>query len=92
VPGAGTGIELQTIACVVLGGTRVTGGWGGVGRTLLGVATLSLLDIGLQFISRLYVPWSDTPWQLNSNIRLLLVGMLVIALAIWNERSTTRRT
>ena len=29
VPGAGAGIELQTIACVVVGGTRVTGGLGG---------------------------------------------------------------
>jgi ribose/xylose/arabinose/galactoside ABC-type transport system permease subunit len=46
VPGAGAGIELVTIACVVVGGTRITGGAGGVGRTLLGVATLSLLDIG----------------------------------------------
>ncbi|MEX0675544.1 MAG: ABC transporter permease [Pirellulales bacterium] len=92
VPGAGAGIELQTIACVVVGGTRVTGGSGGLGRTLLGVTTLSLLDIGLQFISRkVYVPWSDTPFSINANIRLLLVGMLVIAVAIWNERSTARR-
>jgi rhamnose transport system permease protein len=88
VPGAGTGIELQTIACVVVGGTRVTGGSGGLGRTLLGVAIMSLLDIGLQFVSRkVYVPWSDVPWQLGANARLLLVGSLVIGLAIWNERS-----
>lgn len=93
VPGAGAGIELQTIACVVVGGTRVTGGAGGLGRTFLGVATLSLLDIGLQFISRkLYLPWSDTPWQFNANARMLLVGVLVIGLAIWNERSSSDRT
>lgn len=90
VPNAGAGIELQTIACVVLGGTRVTGGSGGLGRTLLGVAIMSLLDIGLQFISRkIYVPWSDVPWQLNANTRLLLVGMLVIGVAIWNERTSS---
>lgn len=91
VPGAGAGIELTTIACVVVGGTRVTGGAGGVGRTLLGVATLSLLDIGLQFVSRkIQVPWSDVPWQIGADTRLLLVGMLVIAVAIWNERATAR--
>jgi ribose/xylose/arabinose/galactoside ABC-type transport system permease subunit len=90
VPGAAAGIELQTIACVVVGGTRVTGGAGGLGRTFLGVATLSLLDIGLQFLSRkLYLPWSDTPWQFNANARMLLVGVLVIGLAIWNERSSS---
>jgi rhamnose transport system permease protein len=88
VPGAGAGIELQTIACVVLGGTRVTGGLGGLVRTLLGVAALSLFDIALQFVSaRLYVPWSDTPWQINANARLVLLGLLVIVVAIWNERA-----
>jgi rhamnose transport system permease protein len=92
VPNAGAGIELQTIACVVLGGTRVTGGLGGLGRTLLGVAIMSLLDIGLQFISRkIYVPWSDVPWQFSTNARLLLVGMLVIGVAIWNERAAASR-
>jgi rhamnose transport system permease protein len=88
VPGAGTGIELQTIACVVLGGTRVTGGSGGLVRTLSGVAALSLFDIALQFVSaRFYVPWSDTPWQINANVRLVLLGLLVIVVAIWNERA-----
>lgn len=92
VPGAGAGIELQTIACVVVGGTRVTGGVGGMGRTLLGVATLSLLDVALQFVSaRVYLPWSDVPWQINANARLILIGLLVIVVAIWNERATPHR-
>jgi ribose/xylose/arabinose/galactoside ABC-type transport system permease subunit len=91
VPTAGAGIELETIACVVVGGTRVTGGWGGVGRTLLGVITLSLLDIGLQFVSRrIEVPWSDVPWQFSAHSRLLLLGLLIVALAIWNERLSAR--
>lgn len=92
VPNAGAGIELQTIACVVLGGTRVTGGQGGLGRTLLGVSIMSLLDIGLQFVSRkVYLPWSDLPWQINANVRLLLIGVLVIGVAIWNERAAAAR-
>jgi rhamnose transport system permease protein len=91
VPNAGAGIELQVIACVVLGGTRVTGGHGGLGRTLLGVAILSLLDIGLQFVSgEVRVPWTDLAWQFSANARLLLVGLLVIVVAVWNERAAAR--
>ena len=49
---------------------------------------MSLLDIGLQFVSRkIYLPWSDEPWQFSANARLLLVGVLVIGVAIWNERT-----
>ncbi len=63
-----------------------------MGRTLLGVAILSLLDIGLQFVSRkIYLPWSDEPWQLSANARLLLVGALVIGVAVWNERAASRK-
>jgi rhamnose transport system permease protein len=92
VPNAGAGIELQTIACVVVGGTRVTGGSGGLGRTLLGLTIMSLLDIGLQFVShKIYLPWSDAPWQLSANARLILIGSLVIGVAIWNERLSSRR-
>jgi rhamnose transport system permease protein len=80
VPTPPVDIELQTIACVVLGGTRVTGGYGGLGRTLLGVAILSLLDIGLQFSS------------LSGDVRPMLLGALVIGMAIWNQHwSVTRR-
>jgi rhamnose transport system permease protein len=92
VPNAGAGIELQVIACVVLGGTRVTGGHGGLGRTLAGVAILSLLDIGLQFMSgEVRVPWTGLAWQFSANARLLLVGLLVIVVAVWNERATALR-
>lgn len=92
VPTAGAGIELQVVACVVLGGTRVNGGRGGLGRTLLGVAVLSLLDIGLQFVSgELHIPWTQVVWQFSANARLLLVGMMVIGVAVWNERTAAAR-
>lgn len=88
IPNAGTGLELQVIACVVIGGTSVTGGYGGVGRTLLGVTALANLDLGLQlFASNAFsVPWSDEPWRLSADGRLIAIGLLVIALAVWNER------
>jgi ribose/xylose/arabinose/galactoside ABC-type transport system permease subunit len=42
-PVAGTGWELDAIAAVVVGGTLLTGGAGGVGSTVIGVLLLGLL-------------------------------------------------
>lgn len=43
-PEAGTTYELTAIAMVVMGGTSLSGGRGGVGLTLLGVLTIGYLD------------------------------------------------
>lgn len=93
IPDAGKNLELAAIACVVVGGTRVTGGVGGVGRTLLGVAIMSNLEIGLQMIGtrKFHLPFVAEPWQFTSNGRLIVIGALVIALAVWNERVAARR-
>ncbi|MFL6350690.1 MAG: ABC transporter permease [Bryobacteraceae bacterium] len=42
-PVAGTGWELDSIAAVVIGGTRLTGGQGGAGLTLVGVLLLGIV-------------------------------------------------
>lgn len=79
VPDAMRGVELQAIACVVVGGTLITGGQGSIGRTVLGLAVVSSLDIGLRFLStRLPV--------LTAECRLIVVGALVLLVAVWNER------
>lgn len=79
VPDALRGVELQVIACVVVGGTLITGGQGSIARTLLGLGVVALLDIGLRFLStRLPI--------LTAESRLIVVGVLVLAVAIWNER------
>ena len=44
IPGAGAGIELQSIAAVVLGGTSILGGSGAVWRTIVGVFLLAILN------------------------------------------------
>ena len=44
---AGTGYELYAITAVVLGGTSIFGGIGSVHGTLLGVATIAVLNNGL---------------------------------------------
>ena len=43
----GTGIELDVIAAVVLGGTSIFGGTGSVAGTMIGVVLIQLLKNGL---------------------------------------------
>lgn len=46
-PSAGTGLDLSALAAVLLGGTRFSGGHGGVGPTLLGVLFIATLNNAL---------------------------------------------
>jgi ribose/xylose/arabinose/galactoside ABC-type transport system permease subunit len=46
-PNRGVGWELQAIAAVVIGGTSMFGGVGGVWRTIIGVLIIKSLDTGL---------------------------------------------
>jgi ribose transport system permease protein len=39
---------LEAVACVVLGGTSLFGGEGGIGRTAVGVFTFTILRVGLE--------------------------------------------
>jgi ribose transport system permease protein len=80
IPDAHIGTELQVIACVVVGGTLITGGRGSVLRSLLGLAVISHLDVGLQFLS------SRLSW-LTAESRLIVIGVLLIVVAVWNQWS-----
>jgi rhamnose transport system permease protein len=94
VPDAARGFELQAIACVVLGGTRVTGGFGSLGRTMLGLATLAHLQIGLSLHSQRewMIPGFSRPVRLDADMQLVIIGLLVIFVAVVNERlSSTGR-
>ena len=44
---AHAGLELEAIACVVVGGTLITGGRGATWLSLLGLAVVASLDMGL---------------------------------------------
>lgn len=46
-PGMGDTLTLNSIAAVVIGGTSITGGVGGVQRTILGVLVITTLSVGL---------------------------------------------
>jgi ribose/xylose/arabinose/galactoside ABC-type transport system permease subunit len=69
--GAEKALELTAIACVVLGGIRITGGAGNVAGTLLGIATVAALLTTLS--------------QVPPNYRDMVLGALVIAVAVINE-------
>lgn len=50
-PTAGTGYELDAIAAVILGGTSLSGGEGGVGGTLVGAFIIGVLANGLNLLN-----------------------------------------
>jgi ribose transport system permease protein len=58
-PTAGAGVELASIAAVLLGGTRFSGGFGSVTRTLFGVLFLGVLN-NLLFIGGVSSFWQGT--------------------------------
>lgn len=64
-------LELAAIACVVLGGVRITGGSGHVAGTLLGAITLIALLAAFRGAS--------------ANLRDILTGTLLIVVALANE-------
>ncbi len=73
------GLELEAIACVVVGGTRISGGHGSVTGTLLGLLIIGVLRHGLLMagIRQQYV--------------VIYVGILVIVAAVLNERIASRK-
>jgi ribose transport system permease protein len=73
-PEAGAGYELIGIAMVVIGGTSLMGGRGGMGLTLLGVLTIGYLD---KILSINAVPEAG---------RLMLTGVIIVAAVLTQRR------
>ncbi len=73
-PEAGSGYELTAIAIVVIGGTSLVGGSGGIGLTLLGMLTIGYLE---KVLSINAVPES---W------RLILTGAIVVVAVLAQRR------
>jgi ribose transport system permease protein len=67
---------LPAITAVVIGGTAITGGVGGMGRTLIGSLTLSVLLLGMTVAG-----WSPELQQ------VIYGGILVIAVAVTTNRN-----
>lgn len=73
-PEAGLGYELNAIAIVVIGGTRLMGGHGGMGLTLLGTLIFAYLD---KILSINAVPEAS---------RLMLTGAIIVVAVLVQGR------
>jgi ribose transport system permease protein len=73
-PEAGATYELQAIAIVVIGGTNLMGGRGGIGLTLLGTLIIGYLE---KILSINAVPEAN---------RLMLTGVIIIAAVLVQRR------
>lgn len=71
-------LELEVIAAVVVGGTRITGGNGSVLGTGLGILAVGILRFGLDMTG------FAQQWQ------TILMGLVVIVMAVLNEWTTRR--
>ncbi len=81
-PTIGLGFELNVIAAVILGGTRLTGGEGTVSGTVLGVLILGVLANGLVLLD------VNTFWQ---DVVRGSVIILAVALDEYRKRSEVAR-
>lgn len=79
-PVAAVGWELDAIAAVVVGGTLLTGGQGGIGSTLVGMLLLALI-FNIFNLEGWISPW----WQ------LVLRGLILLAVVIVQNRLSRRK-
>ncbi|WP_329378076.1 ABC transporter permease [Streptomyces sp. NBC_01716] len=66
-PQAGTGLELQAIAAVILGGSSIYGGIGAVWRSLVGVFLIALIGNGFDILN------------VNPQMKDLVTGVIILA-------------
>lgn len=71
-PNAATGLELDAIAAVVIGGTLLTGGVGYIAGTLVGVLIFGIIQTAITFDGRL------SSWWTKIVIGLLLLAFLLL--------------
>jgi ribose/xylose/arabinose/galactoside ABC-type transport system permease subunit len=74
----GNGMELDAIAAVIIGGTSLSGGVGGIGRTVIGVLIVTTLNAGLSHLG------VSSSWQRIS------IGAVII-FAVWLDVFQRRR-
>lgn len=73
------GFQMKSIAIVVLGGTAISGGVGGVMRTLIGALIVMVLDVGMNMIG-------VNPWFQQAIYGAIII--LAVALTIDRSRIT----
>jgi ribose/xylose/arabinose/galactoside ABC-type transport system permease subunit len=75
MPTMGTGYELQAIAAVVIGGTALSGGRGGVVGTILGTLTLGVIYNVLNLMN------------VTAFYQYIVIGAIIVVAALINELS-----
>ena len=65
-PGGGGGIELNAIGGAIIGGTSMSGGYGTIAGTILGVFIMSVLQTGLPLIG------------IQANFQQIIIGIVLI--------------
>lgn len=70
-PSLGTGVEMDAIAAVVLGGTSMSGGQGGLFGTMLGVFIIGFINNGLNLMRM------DSFWQFIAKGIVILIAVYV---------------
>ena len=77
-PSAASGIELDIIAAVVIGGTSMAGGKGGVFGTVVGALVITVLNNGLTLLN------------VNPYLQGLIVGIVILVAVFIDKRKETR--
>lgn len=77
-PGAASGIELDIIAAVVIGGTSLTGGEGGIFGTLMGALVITVLNNGLVLLN------------VNPYLQGLIVGCVILVAVFLDKRKKNK--
>lgn len=78
-PTAGVGYELDAIAAVVIGGTSLTGGQGGVIGTLIGALIIGVIDNGLNLLN------------VSSFYQQAVKGLIILIAVLLDRRNATAR-
>ncbi len=75
-PNAGVAYELDAIAAVVIGGTRLAGGKGSIAGTIVGTLTIGVLTNMLRLNN------------VDSNVEMMIKAVIIVlAVAVQRERS-----
>ncbi|UWQ18048.1 ABC transporter permease [Jannaschia sp. M317] len=72
MPARGQSYELYAIAAVVIGGTSMFGGRGGVGKTLLGMFIMQTIIVGLSYMG------------VGTSYQRIAIGAIIIVAVYWD--------
>ena len=74
-PATGQGYELDAIAAVVIGGTKLTGGVGSVSGTIVGVLIIGVMNNGLDLLN------------VSSYLQLVIKGIIILLAVVLEKKN-----